>query len=101
MALTLAPETICQSLIALNLAGVDPSKEEFSTYALSLASNDSLEKLSREELIVLDKLCSTIKKNTRGGAEQSPEIIQLRQAIKSMQTETTEAETAETEEKNY
>ena len=33
MASNLSPETRCQSLIALNLAGVDPSKEEFSTYA--------------------------------------------------------------------
>jgi len=42
MATMLAPETICQSLIALNMAGVDPSKEEFSAYAQSLASKQSL-----------------------------------------------------------
>ena len=60
MAQNLAPETVCQSLIALNLAGVDPSKEEFSTYAKSLATRESLDQLSIEEITCLDKLCRTL-----------------------------------------
>ena len=42
MASNLSAETRCQSLIALNLAGVDPLKEEFSAYAQSLATRESL-----------------------------------------------------------
>jgi len=57
----LSPETICQSLVALNLAGVDPAKEEFCAYVSSLASPDALSKLTREEHAVLDKLCHTIQ----------------------------------------
>ena len=33
MIAVLTPSTMCQSLIALNLAGVDSFKEEFGTYA--------------------------------------------------------------------
>ena len=57
MIATLEPQTICQSLIALNLAGVDPTKEEFKIYANALSSHEHLIQLSDEERIVLDTMC--------------------------------------------
>lgn len=56
----LAPSTLCQSLLALNMAGVDPSKEEFKAYAKELASIQQLVKLSQEERVVLDTLCRKV-----------------------------------------
>lgn len=54
MLAALSPQTICQSLIGLNMAGVDPTKEEFCAYAENLANKDSLLQLSFEERSVLD-----------------------------------------------
>ena len=46
--------------MALNLAGVDPTKDEFQAYAASLASAEQLSKLSAEEKTVLSSLCETV-----------------------------------------
>ncbi len=42
MIAVLNPQTMCQSLIALNLAGVDYGKEEFCAYASELCKGENL-----------------------------------------------------------
>ena len=56
----LTPTTICQSLLALNMAGVKPNKQEFGVYARELAKEEKLRQLSGEERAVLDTLCRKI-----------------------------------------
>ena len=58
MVATLSPQTVCQSLLALNMAGVDPNKEEFCAYAKALTSKEVLAQLSPEEIEVLRQLCT-------------------------------------------
>ena len=65
MIVDLQPETMCQSLIALNLAGTAFTKEEFNAYAEGLASEQALGQLSSEERNVLASLCNTVMKETR------------------------------------
>lgn len=60
MIAALSPVTMCQSLVALNLAGVDPTKEEFCAYVSGLASVEQLSQITAEERTVLDKLCHTV-----------------------------------------
>ncbi len=78
MIAVLNPQTMCQSLIALNLAGVDYSKEEFCTYASELCKGDNLSKLSSEERNVLDTLCRTVQNNS---ALENPAITKLAKAL--------------------
>ena len=80
MAATLTAQNICQNLLALNMAGVEPTKEEFCTYAGKLAETQTLAQLSAEERAVLDQMCSTIE--TQYGS--IPQITQLKEAIKKI-----------------
>ena len=62
------------------MAGVEPTKEEFCTYAGKLAETQTLAQLSAEERAVLDQMCSTIE--TQYGS--IPQITQLKEAIKKI-----------------
>ena len=57
------PQLICQNLVSLNLAGVDPSNTDFMTYARGLAHKPSLAKLSKEERAVLEQICLKSQKH--------------------------------------
>lgn len=76
----LPPQTVCQSLLGLNMAGVAPQKEEFRAYAQVLASSEQLAKLAPEERIVLDTMCRKLAEKS-ATADQVAEVTALAQAL--------------------
>lgn len=75
----LPPQTICQSLLGLDMAGVDASKDEFKAYAKALASPSQLSKLTAEERIVLDTMCRKTQKAHKKA--QIKEVVALASAL--------------------
>ena len=65
---------LCQSLISLNLAGVEANTGAFKAYAKALSSPQMLSSLSSEEVTVLNTLCQRVLQNS---AESLPEVSQL------------------------
>ena len=55
---------LAQSLISLNLAGVEASSKAFKAYAKALSSQEMLGSLSSEEITVLDTLCQKVLQNS-------------------------------------